>query len=335
MATEIKTAWLQWIGCDSYPKIKDYVDEALTLGISKKITNAGMAKALVGEGNIIFLAHDEAVHNPCPDCIDEATCPDCRVTIEHITTCEDKIDFYEDKVEEAKKAGNSKGEKRANHAVKAHTKELENLHDKIKNCKICDGGTKKVNISTGGYIEFANGKKMDRVSYQYYSRKPEVWRKLIIANGAPFDDGVTCLTCGGVGYIPEAKIFGFFIPSDIEYILVGDEEETFKKEIEDKKIKTVITTKLETKRGCGFRKPGSFYAVTKTDSSSDSVKETLAKLIAKGLIKAENAEVSGNFCNFVEPIKVEGIKRFRGLKKWNLDPEVEEAFDMAIEALEE
>jgi len=58
----------------------------------------------------------------------------------------------------------------------------------------------------------------------------------------------------------------------------------------------------------------------------------LAELVAKGLVKPEATEISGSFIRFIEPIEVD-VKRFRGIKSWSLNPDVEDAAEDILEAL--
>ena len=73
----IKQAWLMWVGEKFYGTFEDFAKEAVEQGISKRVPNAGFAKALMEEGNVVFLAHHDGEKDECPDCAGRFECPDC------------------------------------------------------------------------------------------------------------------------------------------------------------------------------------------------------------------------------------------------------------------
>jgi hypothetical protein len=42
----------------------------------------------------------------------------------------------------------------------------------------------------------------------------------------------------------------------------------------------------------------------------------------------------GDFVRFVKPVEISGVRRFRGVKKFNLVPEAEEQAEMVLDAIE-
>ena len=73
----IKQAWLMWVGEKFYGTFDEFAAEAIEQGISKRVPNAGFAKALMDEGSVVFLAHHDGEKDDCPDCAARFECPDC------------------------------------------------------------------------------------------------------------------------------------------------------------------------------------------------------------------------------------------------------------------
>jgi len=128
-----------------------------------------------------------------------------------------------------------------------------------------------------------------------------------------------------------------FMPEGVEYILKSTDTDKVKQEMETKGFGTVDTVALvsERKRGCGKRKPGGYYVVTKQGAKpSQKVEEVVDKLVKAGVVKPEGLEVKGSYIRFVTPIDI-NVKRFRGLKRWNLDPRAEQEAEMILEAMQD
>src|SRR5690606_29035571 len=71
-------AWLMWIGTEFYPTIESWANEAVELGVSKRLPSGALGEALMEPGNVVFVAHDEGEKTECPDCLGTIECPDCR-----------------------------------------------------------------------------------------------------------------------------------------------------------------------------------------------------------------------------------------------------------------
>lgn len=76
--TTIQQTYLMWVGTDHYPTIQDYVTEAKTQGVSKRLPNKVVAQALQKPGTVIFLAHDEGQHDECVECLAVERCKPCK-----------------------------------------------------------------------------------------------------------------------------------------------------------------------------------------------------------------------------------------------------------------
>ena len=72
--------------------------------------------------------------------------------------------------------------------------------------------------------------------------------------------------------------------------------------------------------------------VTKPTDAGERAEAILKELVESGAIKAEGAEVNGNFIRFVNPVEID-CKRFRGLKRWSLSPKAEAEAEMILEAV--
>lgn len=317
--SSIKKAYLMWVGAEHYPTIKDWVDEVDAMGVSKRLPNSEMAKALTEEGAVVFVAHDEGNYHECPACVGETECPTCRLIDQQIGRWTKEVhDFKKKGVPET----DVKIVRRAEKIVKASAE--------IKACPEC-GGKMKGKMSTGGTVEFENGTKMDYRAYNYWLHQPKQWKPE--DHGGVKNDGM-CEACGGRGRLPDGVVFGVFLPSGVEYILSPADTEQVKNELEAANITTVevAKAKVEKRRKCGFRKPGGYYVVTHTGASSKSTDEVIKELVDKGAISPE-VEVKGNFVQFIQPVEIDA-KRFRGIKRWSLLPEAEDEAQMILDGLE-
>lgn len=287
--------YLAWIGTEFYPDFESFADEAGELGVSKRVPNLAVGKALTEPGTVVFLAHDEGEKGYCPDCSVERACPHC-----------DGVGSYEPK---------AKGELPVAWRV---------------DCRHCDG-TGRVTVGTGGQA-IVDGQSMDYRELWARKKHPKAHPEL---EGAKVEMH-RCETCGGFGTVPLGQIHGLFVPQGLEYILRAGDDDKVKADIEKAGATTVTMLEVdgERKRGCGYRKPGGTYLITKTTGRSPAdVKRAVEELIEKGLISPEGVEVKGAFARFVTPIPILGVKRFRGLKRWSMDPRVEMEADMILEAM--
>ena len=322
--SSIKHAWLIWVGSEHYKGITDWSDEAIALGISKRLPNAAMARSLSTPGTVVFIAHDEGETTECPACPGEIACPDCRKRVNEMAALRKSV---------ASIVAGFKGEF-ATEAPRAlvRSKELRErdadaLAKECDECKACSGKG-KLKASTGGSVELVDGSVWDYRTYNYWLHQPKKFHvETSVANKE------MCETCGGTGELPDAKIFGMFMPERIEYIATGDESAEELKTMKGFNIVKKEALKAESKRKCGTRKPGGVYVVTSaTSAGGDALVEDAIKA---GLVKKDGAEVHGNFVRFTRPVLVNS-KRFRGLKKIELgfvQAAVDQA-DMVVDALE-
>lgn len=324
MTTEIKNSYLMWIGAEHYPTIDDWASEAVTRGISKRIPGVSVGAKLLEPGSVIFIAHDEGEYSDCPECTGTIVCPECRKAEQEAERVQAEIDKllkrYSDR--EAFEIAATGAQKRS---LKVRDAKLEKLADEQANCELC-GGKGTLEAGTGGTVEFYAGNTMDYRSYNYWLHQP-----------AKFDDKDVaekkiCAHCGGTGKLPEAKVFGMFLPEGVEYILKGDEdEEALEKVKEFAKLDAKVAA-AEVKRGCGKRHPGGLYAVTVPGGESKRAKRIVKELVEAGAIDPEAVEINGTFVRFIEPIDVD-VKRFRGIKSWSLNVDVEDAAEEIMEAM--
>jgi len=358
--TKVETSYLMWVGAAHYPTIKSYVEEALEMGISKRLPNAAVAEKMLEANTVVFVAHDEGEYHECPECLGTIECPECRKRSERINRLKiEREDFCEEEMAleskvkkmELEVANSEERDHDATDALKEKIKETktkmkrcetktqkrsEKIHELLAeqmNCVDCDGeGT--MSGGTGGKVVFGDKDVWEYRRYNYWLHLPKKWTAEK-KNGVAAEE--MCENCGGTGRLPNGRIFGMFLPSATEYVLKPEDEEEFKKEIEAKGIETVAKTivEAERKRGCGKRKAGGYYAVTNPKTATaEEVTTKMKELIEKGVIKYEEVKVSGNFVEFLAPVEI-ASKRFRGIKRWSLDPAAEEEAEMALDAMED
>jgi hypothetical protein len=328
MTSEINQAYLMWIGKEHYGDIAEWTEEAVTMGVSKRLPNLAMGEALMAPGTVIFVAHDEGESKPCPKCAGAIECPECR-----------KRNAEIDRTEE------QKGELVSHHAatlkavqaeimtkVASLDKRIERLEAENAGCATCGGEGVAVN-GTGGIIvvmgDSGKTERWDYRRYNYWLHQPAKWTPKDVVSVD------MCRHCGGTGRLPEGKVFGLFVPSAIEYILPEGATDELKAEVEARKFKTVapVGALVERKRKCGYRKPGGVYVVTATtDEAAVEARAIVEELVKSGRISAEGVEIVGGLVKFLSPIPIES-KRFRGLKRWNLDPRAEEEAEMILDAM--
>lgn len=320
----IAATYLMWIGSEHYSSIIDWTKEALEKGVSKRLPNDHVGRALLQPGTVVFVAHDEGKHAPCFECAGTVECPECRKNAEAVAretaTVErflEEANTYEEGSKERKSC-----ERRANNAQKR----IEKHDDAQSNCELCLGSG-SVEEGTGGNVVFENGEAWDYRKYMYYRNQPKKWTPATEGGVAKME---MCQHCGGFGRLPEGKVFGLFVPEQVEYVDAGDEEKT--KAMLDKGFTVIDASMLaaEAKRGCGVRKPGGVYATTTPDSESTSGAK------AAEALKLDNADIEakGNFVAFTRSIDISGTKRFRGLARWDMPADVEEEAEMIAEAME-
>lgn len=331
---EIKNTYLMWIGKDHYPTIQSYTDEAEALGISKRLPNAAVAQALAKPGTVVFLAHDEGNYEECPDCSGKLENPEVRkLSLTFLRACEDTVKRQAEldalKVApdahliapELRKKALHHAEVLYKNALKRQIEARQNLEDQPE---VITGGT-------GGTV-IVDGEVWDYRRYNYWLHQPGKWNP----DDHKVDTTGMCKACGGTGRVPVGQVFGLFVPQQLEYILKSEDNAEVKAKMEAMGIKVVETKviKAETKRGCGFRKPGGVYAVTKEgEEDKEATKAAIEALVKGGHITPEGADVKGGFIKLLTPIDIPATKRFRGIRRWALDPRVEAEAELIAEAI--
>lgn len=327
---EIQNSYLMWVGSGDYEDIKAYTDEVVSMGVSKRIPGIGMANALSEPNTVVFVAHDEGEFDPCDYCMGIIDCPDCRVR-------EGKIDRWNaeaDKVLDRYKSEDDIPPGKAR-IVRIRREKMAAAEQEIAKCESCDG-EKEYEDGTGGHViltkrnDFIGKKKrIDYRSFNYWMRQPEKFD-----HESEVSDYDMCEECGGNGKLPRARIFGVFVPSGIEYILNGKENEIVKEHIADFAQLDMVEIRKEPKRKCGKRIPGYYVVTRKGKKPMKAAKEVVKELIAKGVIKKGDVDVTGDFIRFAKPVEYPGLRRFRGVKSFNLIPEAEDQAEMALDAVE-
>lgn len=318
--------YLMWIGKEHYPTIEDWCGEAIARGISKRLSGPAVAKKLVDGDSVVYVAHDEGDYYDCPDCVGEMQCPECRKVNKQIFDMEELCEICGKYTLSQLRVivEDEKESKVRRNRVRRLIKLIESRDD----CELCHGeGTCKG--GTGGYVVIDNSEKtrMDYRQYNYWLHQPKLFDAEKEVN-----EKHMCERCGGTGRLPHAKIFGLFVPCEIEYIFnPGDSEELIKKIKEDFKLVTTEELGEEEARGCGTRVPGGFYAVTRS-IANPAAEEKIKQLVDAGVLKPGSTTVHGSFIRFLEPIEV-NEKRFRGIKKWDPSALVSDAADDVLDAM--
>jgi len=321
--SQITNSYLMWIGQEHYGSIESYTDEALALGVSKRLPNVATAAALMEPGTVIFVAHDEGEYSECPDCVGVIENPERRKLQNEI----DRIGAESDKLIDALQAATDADEVTEKARLQ---KLLDNRARKTTELQAqYDAEPETIEAGTGGHITLKDGSIWDHRKYNYWLHQP---KRFSIKNVA---DTSMCATCGGTGRLPQGKVFGMFIPSAIEYILKPEDDEQVRKDMAAAGFRLVEVTAAEAehKRGCGKRKPGGVYAVTdKGEVTAEAAKAAVKDLVDSGKLQPEAVELNGNFARFLVPVDID-CKRFRGLKKWSLDPRAEAEAEMILDAM--
>ncbi len=302
----ITSAWLVWVGSEFYKGIADWSDEAIALGISKRLPNAAMARQIAAPGTVVFVAHDEGESHSCTKCVGACECPRCRICISEMAALRKSIDAM---LSAFKGEFPSEAPRTLTRFKEVREKHIANLEAEMKACVDCKGKG-EIKAGTGGVVKLTDGRTWDYRTYNYHLHQPKKFDPETMV--AEID---MCETCGGKGDLPNAKIFGVFSPERVEYIARGDETKDELKALKGFKIVKKSELKVEAKRKCGVRKEGGVYAVT--DASGADGAKLLEDAIKAGLIKPDGAEVHGSFIRFGRAIPV-AEKRFRGLKKIGL-----------------
>jgi hypothetical protein len=337
--------YLMWIGSESYETMDEWIKEAEEQGVSKRLPNANVGMSMKNSNSVVFVAHDEGEWRDCPDCTGTIQNPEYRVLSEKIAKLKNECRKFEKEREEI---GNRFGWRFDSPdwdaIVKSEAEEelkiLDRLLRKITKREKAIVSLKEeldkqdpvIESGTGGKVDVVNistgmTEIMDYRKYDYWHRQPKKFNKRWTVVGKEM-----CKTCGGKGQLPEGRIFGLFIPTDVEYVLREEDSEEVKKIMGKRGFRLVDSTELsvEKERKCGYRKKGGVYAVAKTSGEG-----TLEDMIKSKKIKPQGVEIKGDFIKYLNPVSIDG-KRFRGVKRWNMDgnSEVEEETIMILDALE-
>jgi len=320
-------SYLMWIGKEHYPTIKDYVDEALERGISKRLANADMGKALMSDDVVVFLAHDEGEYRPCEDCLGLVECPECRKLDNEVARLQKEWDDLA--AEDHKLKDGETVDPKIIKRRRSIKKRIAKIQTSKKDCKC--GGEGTLYGGTGGSVK-VDGEAWDVRKYEYWLHQPKKWKP----EDHEIEDFEKCPHCGGHGRLPVGKVFGLFVPGKIEYILKGEDDEIAKKAAEERGFRIVTEKEVakEVKRGCGKRKPGGYYAVTEKEGGEKDAEKAIAELVERGVLKPEGTQINGQFAEFIEHVDI-NEKRFRGIKRWFPSTEAAEEAEMIRDALAE
>ena len=331
----ITKAYLMWVGAQHYATIQDYSDEVAAQGISKRLPNADVAAALMEEGTVVFLAHDEGEYRDCPECQGEMECPECRKRIFQLDNLINDVTNLSNSTEEdACQDSDEKTIWKKNCLFIRKDRQLrekiQKLEKEIKGCDLCKD-KKIIEGGTGGTVVVHGGEVWDFRRYNYWLHQGTFVHSVEMEQ--PVQKNM-CEHCGGTGKMPCGKVFGLFLPSAIEYIMNANESKEVKEEMKRRGFNLLEerVVALEPERGCGKRHPGGLYAVTSPKDNTTETKKLVKELVAKGIISPE-VEVAGNFIRFLKPVEITE-KRFRGIKRWDLNPQVEDEAQMIVEAVE-
>lgn len=325
----IKSAYLMWVGSEHYPTIEAYIKEAEQLGVSKRLPNANVAGKLMEPGCVIFIAHDEGKSEACTECIGQMENPELRKAENRVGIQERHIDKLKAELKAVRKDKLMSDEERRE-AITRGEAAIERASVKLTKLQAEAQATPgQIKDSTGGYIDI-DGKTWDYRRYNYWLHQPAKFDPA----SHKVDNERMCAHCGGTGRLPLGKVFGMLLPSAVEYVMRPEDGAKVKEEMEAKGFRVVSTGQIqkEAKRGCGRRKAGGFYAVSDKEAKA-TTQEALKKLVASGAIKDGEVEVNGDFIRFINPVDIPGTKRFRGIKSWALNVEVEQEADMILEAV--
>ncbi len=324
----INKSYLMWVGADNYPTIEDWVEEAQKQGVSKRLPGIAAATSMLEEGTAIFVAHDNGEYRDCPECLGTIECGECRKSNRELERLSEQLANLKAERAGAKEA---KDVRRLSRRIDTILDKVSDATDRIEGgCELCKGEG-RYEAGTGGTAQ-VNGKAWDYRTYNYHlhhgglvdpvARKKAVTKKDM------------CEHCGGTGRLPEGKVFGMFLPESIEYIADGKEDAEKLKAMEEKF--SIVSKEMlveEEKRKCGKRVAGGLYASTSLDASEADVRAAVKELVESGALEATGAAIHGGFAEFLTPVPIPD-KRFRGIKRWALDPGAEAEAEMILEATE-
>lgn len=272
---EIKQAWLMWIGETYYSTFEEFAEEAQTQGVSKRMAHAETAKSIMGDGNVVFLAHDNGIKDACLECLETFICPTCS------------------RVKDAPTGQILRGRWPHRNAV-----ECERCH-----------GTGEVTEGTGGSV-YVDGERMHYKAFvgslrHGLVRADHVIRMEIQCEICSATGNVPCALICGL-FIPQSIEY---------ILRPGDAAKAMEKMREAGiRIVTPGALAKEPLRKCGRRAMGGVYIVTDPGADPELSKAAIEDLINRGFIESGEVEVRGAFASFLQPISIVQ-KRFRGIKK--------------------
>src|SRR6185312_10967214 len=279
----ITSAYLMWIGSDSYPGIGDWTDEAVEMGISKRLPSVDAGKALMRPGVAIFVAHDEGETTACAHCIGPVECPECRKRAVERIALQEAIDSVRKRhaPEAAGFAGwelmAPEGDRRY---VALREAKIRTLDERDAACVICEGRA-SVETGTGGHVLLVDDDVWDYRRYNYWLHQPTKFDPDLVV------EKHMCPACGGTGEMPNAQVFGVFVPERIEYIMSGEEDEEKLEAVKDFAPVGPEALVVEKKRKCGKRRPGGVYVVTTSEGAPKAAHKALDELVEKGLVEPD------------------------------------------------
>ena len=339
-----KNSYLMWVGSDNYSNIDEWVDEVERLGVSKRLPNVSVAQAMGKPNTVVFVAHDEGEWKDCPECIGIIENPEWRKKAQTlkklVLECESleseiddlgiavgKIDGLAPASDNYKKILSMKRMlKKREDSIEILKEEMGQIDEEIE--AGTGGSAWLINVDDG--VEDDHPEMYDYRKYDYWKHQPLKFKRQF-----KLVEEEMCTHCGGKGQLPIAKVFGLFVPDQIEYILKDEDDETVKKAMEGHGFKTIGKDRLgaEHKRKCGYRHQGGVY-ITSNGEDKKEVKRIVKELVNDGVVTPDGIEVKGGFIKFINPVVV-NEKRFRGIKRWNVsNVKVQAEADMIIDALE-
>lgn len=308
----IQHSYLMWVGEVNYGSAAEFVDEVRKLGVSKRLPGIGMAKTLSEPGSLLLVAHDDGEAFSCDACLGQIECSLCRKQVGLINRWKAQADAVRARYKgEDMPAGKAR-------IVKIREARIAAARKAMSGCELCDGEG-AYECGTGGYVVRADGSRMDYRSFNYWIRQPHKFDASTEVTGQHM-----CEACGGTGKFPAAAIFGAFVP-EIEVVLRG--RETQNEVIQEQiapfgKVSVTDAAREPERKGDRatnlHREPG-YYATAKTGKPTKRAQAVAKELVECRAIKG--AEVIGDFILFSKPIKADELKRFRGVKRYDILPE--------------
>ncbi len=298
---KIEQSYMVWAGAEHYPTFDHLLDEIKRLGFSKRLPGAGMGRALLQPGTVVYIAHDDGKAEQCKACLKPIVCPECRQRLLLITKLQDELKTFKSgfKNEEAIRASGF-----ARRTVAVKEKKIEAAKAASAGCALCKGEG-KAKMGSGGTVRLSSGQTWDYRTFNYWSRQPQ-----------NFDAGTVvskniCDTCGGRGYLPKGAVYGAILIDRIEYQLRPGEKVSSLVDFDDF---TIVKSENQV-RLSGEREPGGFYAVSGPERNPKA-NGLGNSLTASGTITG-GYTVYGSFVLFNKPIILaRGAKRFRGVASY-------------------